>query len=242
MKLDDGRDRPLSQHSNIVWVRVRPESRALPPLDVELSGWVVRHRRPSHWNVHGVFDGAEYHLKWFLHAESSRRTSPAEREYQSAERVNALDIPSVVPLGWGRHPHGTFFVMEGSPGVPIYDLPERPNPMALALLARDLGRFVARLHDAGLCHRDLYVDHVLIHDGSVRLIDVGRVREFRRRRWIVKDLGGLLYSAWREGIPSSSPRAFLASYLAASTRTWNRRQLLRSIQRKARGYRRRSLK
>ena len=105
-------------------------------------------------------------------------------------------------------------------------------------MARALALYVARLHDAGLCHRDLNVYHVLIHEGALRLIDVGRVRPFVRRRWIVNDLASLLDTARLEGMPASVARAFLASYLKETRRAWSRRAVLRAVELKARRYRR----
>jgi tRNA A-37 threonylcarbamoyl transferase component Bud32 len=94
------------------------------------------------------------------------------------------------------------------------------------------------MHDAGLCHRDLNVCHVLIDGDDLRVIDCGRVCRFGRRRWIVKDLASLLASARREGFPERSCRLFLARYLAVTRRSWDRRRLLRAVTRKADRYRR----
>jgi len=226
--------------SDVTWEVIAPTKEAdLPPLDLELSGWEIHHRRPSHLNAVLRRNGRRYHLKWFFHGRLWPRPSPAEKEHRNALRVSDLGIPTVVPVGWGRHPRGTFFVMEGSPGHAIYDIEPRPTISILRSIAAELGRYVARLHDARICHRDLYVDHVLIDGDSARLIDLGRARSFLRRRWILKDLGGLLFSSWREGLPQELSRAFLRSYLRASRRSWNRKRLLRSIVRKARAYERR---
>lgn len=228
----------------VVWDE-RDSRAERPPLDGELTGWNVRRRRRSHLNAIRRHEDREYHLKWFFHRPlgalgslGSFGGNAARRELESARRLHELGIPTVEPVGWGHHSRGTFFVMEGSPGAPLYALPEPPAAGDLGGLARELGRLVALLHNADLCHRDLYVDHVLIHRGTLRLIDVGRVRRFRRRRWIVKDLAGLLFSAWREGLPAALARCFLGSYLAHSARRWERRRLIARLVRKARRYQR----
>jgi len=205
-----------------------------PPLDTQLSDWSVDKRRATHLNAKRHFNAREYHLKWFFRRFFSG--NPGQREFNNARRIKGLGIPTVVAVGWGYHPLGTFFVMEGSPGVPVFHLPEFPEESVLRKMSLDLGRLVALLHNANLCHRDLYVDHVLIHDDALRLIDVERVMKFRRRRWIIKDLGGLLFSAWREKLAPSLCRAFLRSYLAHSDRCWNRKRLITAVQRKAHVY------
>lgn len=226
----------MTATDGIVWVTAAEATK--PPLDAELTGWDVRNRRSTHLNARRLHEGREYHLKWFFRRLGD--LNPARREFESAIEVSRLGIPTVVAVGWGRHPRGTFFVMEGSPGGTFYDLPRRPERRDLDRIARDLGEVVARLHDARLCHRDLYVDHVLIDGGRIRLIDLGRVKWFRRRRWIIKDLGGLLFSAWREEVPESAARRFLSSYLAHTRRPWKRRRLLARVLRKARAYWRRN--
>ena len=217
----------------VQWRVLVPEREA-PPLDADLSGWTVYHQRRSHLNAMRSVAGRVYHLKWFF--RRLFRGNPARRELENARSVEALGIPTVLPIGWGTHACGTFFVMEGSPGQPIYALAARPDSERLDQLSRELGRLIATLHNAGLCHRDLYVDHVLIDGDDVRLIDLGRVMRFRRRRWIVKDLGGLLFSAWREDLPARASRRFLASYVHHSHAEWRVRTLIQSLQRKARGY------
>src|SRR5690606_11138757 len=107
--------------SDVTWEVIAPTKEAdLPPFDLELSGWEIHHRRPSHLNAVLRRNGRRYHLKWFFHGRLWPRPSPAEKEHRNALRVSDLGIPTVVPVGWGRHPRGTFFVMEGSPGHAIY--------------------------------------------------------------------------------------------------------------------------
>ncbi len=193
-------------------------------------------KRATHWNAHARHDGKIFHLKWFLHG---RLVDPARTEFQNAYRLMAAKIPTVVAVGWGRHPRGSFCVQEGSPGFPADEWRQHGlSARDLRSMARALALYVARLHDARLCHRDLNVYHVLIHEGALRLIDVGRVRPFVRRRWIVKDLASLLDTARLECIPASVGRAFMAGYLKATRRAWSRRAALRAVELKARHYRR----
>jgi hypothetical protein len=87
-------------------------------------------------------------------------------------------------------------------------------------LVEPLATLVARLHERGYIHRDLYLSHVF-HDAqsgaerSLRLIDLQRVARprTRRRRWIVKDLASLNYSAPAPLIHRTDRLRWLTHYL-----------------------------
>ena len=70
----------------------------------------------------------------------------------------------------------------------------------LAAFNEALGDLVARLHSAGLVHRDLYASHIFLDETTdgprLYLIDLARVFRPRARkfRWQVKDLAQLKYS------------------------------------------------
>jgi tRNA A-37 threonylcarbamoyl transferase component Bud32 len=216
----------------------------VPPLPGEDHAWSVQRARPSHLNALTQWQGQTYFLKWFFHRPLRR---PARVEWENAERLRQLNIPSVLAVGWGEHPAGSFVVLEKSPGIQANHWWQRTACLKSGLdLCDVLARHAATLHDAGLCHRDLNVYHVLIDKQSgLRLIDVGRVMEIGRlrpRRWLVKDLASLTDSARREGFPDALLRRFLRQYLETSTRRWSRRGLLRRVNRKSERYRRHNLK
>jgi tRNA A-37 threonylcarbamoyl transferase component Bud32 len=209
---------------------------APPPIDASLEGWTVEKSRPSHRNARRTAGGRTLHLKWFFHGPFA---APARREWRSALALEALGIAAAVPVGWGVHPRGSFIVFEGSPGFPGDAWRENGvTGERLDRLTAALAAMVASLHDAGLCHRDLNVYHVLVHGDELRLIDLGRVTKFVRRRWIVKDLASLLASALREGFPPRPARLFLRRYLASTRRPWSRRRLIRAVTAKAERVRR----
>lgn len=73
-------------------------------------------------------------------------------------------------------------------------------------LIRRLAQIAKRMHDAGVNHRDFYLCHFLIKqadfdaynfDTPLYLIDLHRAQLRKKvpRRWLVKDLGGLYFSA-----------------------------------------------
>ena len=96
---------------------------------------------------------------------------------------------------------------------------QRPTRVPRRLL-ETLARFVARLHERGFVHRDLYLSHVFIdesdpRDPVFRLIDLQRVfrPRWRRTRWIVKDLAALNYSTPRSVASSADRLRWLQVYL-----------------------------
>ena len=116
------------------------------------------------------------------------------------------------------------------------------------------------MHAAGLHHQDFYLTHLMVPldaicatplpaadrspapDGlRIQVLDLGRVRWQRRlsRRWIVKDLAQLDYSA--PHFAASERMRFLAAYLGRRVETADR-ALIRRILRKSRAIARHSKK
>ena len=90
-------------------------------------------------------------------------------------------------------------------------------------LIEPLAELVGRLHERGYIHRDLYFSHVFFDPGCppdqcLRLIDLQRVIRPRglRRRWIVKDLASLNFSAPSPLITRADRVRWLTRYLGAS--------------------------
>ena len=82
----------------------------------------------------------------------------------------------------------------------------KPPLAAKRLLIRRLGEIARRMHQAGVNHRDFYLCHFLLKQADFEagnfsaplyLIDLHRaqVRNKVPKRWLVKDLGGLYFSA-----------------------------------------------
>jgi heptose I phosphotransferase len=106
----------------------------------------------------------------------------------------------------------------------------------LKRLVGDIARIVRRLHAAGYNHRDLYCCHFFVKDMAparreIRLIDLQRVQRRRwfRRRWIVKDLAQLAWSAPSCCIKRTHKMAFIREYLGAAKLRPADKRLIRAV-------------
>jgi heptose I phosphotransferase len=103
-------------------------------------------------------------------------------------------------------------------------------------LIRGVAELARKFHAAGYNHRDLYCCHFFIREDEpgrfdIRLIDLQRVqhRLRRRRRWIVKDLAQLAYSAPRDRIKCTHKMAFIRRYLGVSKLRACDKRLIRRV-------------
>lgn len=167
-------------------------------------------------------------------------TTSAEVEVRGHQFLIDWNIPTAELIGWGQLADGrSFVIFNDLAGYrPADKLIERGA--AFESLLEPTADLAAKLHDAGLHHRDLYLCHFMARaDGGVpdiKLIDAARVRplpRFLSRRWIVKDLAQFWYSTLRLPISDEQRSRWLARY--AHQRGLGRPTALRSsIERKSR--------
>ena len=141
-------------------------------------------------------DGGRFHIK---------RNKPGHRgvdqEVHGIKLLESAGIKSVPIAGYGMlHDGRGFFISEDLAG---FEDSEKlvEGGYSFEKLLEPTARLAARLHDAGLHHRDLYLCHFYarVEDDAVdlRLMDAGRVRKLpwlTKRRWIVKDVAQFVYS------------------------------------------------
>lgn len=100
-------------------------------------------------------------------------------------------------------------------------------------IAARVAEIARRMHAAGFHHQDFYLNHLLLCDDDsgpdVRVIDLGRVRRQQplARRWIIKDLAQLDFSA--RDIPCRERLRFLRLYLGRPFTPADRRLIRRII-------------
>jgi len=156
------------------------------------------------------------------------RQSHGEHEYQTALQLAAAGIntPTIVAYGteWGRIFEKTSFVLTAE--IPSAEALERQLPACFRSVPtppklRDRRQFIAELahfirtfHDTGFCHRDLYLAHVFYDDlGRFHLIDLARAfKPVRRRRFQIKDIAQLHYSAPAQFVTITDRLRFYRNY------------------------------
>ncbi len=162
----------------------------------------------------------------------------AEPEWRAIEALNAAGV--VTPSCAGKGLRGTapanlesFIVMHALEGmISLEDLAKdwrgsrgRTRVRLKRALIQQLAHIARVMHGAGLNHRDFYLCHFLTRDRDwsqwtptdaveLTLIDLHRVqrRDAVPERWLVKDLGGLLFSALDAGLTRRDVLRFVAAY------------------------------
>jgi heptose I phosphotransferase len=190
--------------------------------------------------------------------------SMAEAEARAIFRVAALGVPTMRRLAVGEEltrggrAERSCLLTEEVPGVEADGYIERTfatdrSREAVAAkrrLIRSLARTARRFHADHLTHRDFYLCHFLVRpqpggDPALHLIDLQRVLHHRNgmgRRWLIKDLGSLLFSSWPgPGTRINSPvlsrtdaLRFAHEYFQTRRLTPDQKSLVRDVVAKAR--------
>lgn len=167
----------------------------------------------------------------------------ARNEWNAILKFHEARIPTMTPAALGECGGRSLLLTAAIQGCrklsQVMDGTRRIDAEHDVQAARPIVRSIARaartMHSHGLHHQDFYLGHLMIpEDGPpepLYVIDLGRVRQSRHlsRRWIVKDLAQLNYSA-RHASRSERLR-FLEEYLGRPV-TAADRPLLQSIARK----------
>jgi tRNA A-37 threonylcarbamoyl transferase component Bud32 len=183
---------------------------------------------------------------WLSH---HRRKSFARMEYETAERLAAagIDTPRTVACGeqWRAvFEHRSFLMMEEVKDSRSLEsqLPacfEGPLTPERRLARRDfigrLASFIRRFHETGYRHRDLYLAHIFCsRKGEFCLIDLARAsRPILRRRFQVKDIAQLHYSAPAESFTRADRLRFYLAYVDRRRLLPQDKAFIRKIVRKA---------
>ncbi len=124
-------------------------------------------------------------------------------------------------------------------------------------LAREMARLVRLLHDRCWFHKDLYLCHFYLPEedtrrsaplrslsGRLHVIDLHRLHRhpWTRFHWLVKDLGGLLYSSDVCGVTPRDRLRFWRFYCSGESRSWGKGFAARCIRLKGWNYGRHNAK
>jgi heptose I phosphotransferase len=185
----------------------------------------------------------------------------ARNEWLAIQRLEQLGVATMTLVGYGERGSNpatkqSFVITEAlEETASLEDFcgaweQDPPVTRAGIRLKRELIRRIAGvsrlMHSNGINHRDYYICHFLLDvsadvltvpPSSIRLslIDLHRVqlRRHTPERWIVKDIGGLYFSAMRIGLTRRDIYRFMIEYrgkslratLAEDARFWSRCRL-----------------
>lgn len=159
----------------------------------------------------------------------------AENEWKAIRKVKSLGLATMTSVayeskGWNPARRQSLIVTEDlSDTVSLEDYCRNwdtsPPPFALKRkLLNELASISRTLHRGGVCHRDFYLCHFLMPknclDGTSKqafelyIIDLHRalIKNPLARRWIVKDISGLFYSATDIGLTQRDYFRFIKIY------------------------------
>ncbi|MEA2710116.1 MAG: lipopolysaccharide core heptose(I) kinase [Phycisphaerales bacterium] len=139
------------------------------------------------------------HIKRYL-----IESTGAADEVKAIELLRDAGVPTVPLVGWGKLVDGRSFVI--TEDLAGYRDAEKMIAAGTPFetLLQPTADLAAKLHAAGLHHRDLYLCHFFANVGGgvgavdVKLIDAARVARMNhfltRWRWVIKDLAQFWYS------------------------------------------------
>lgn len=180
----------------------------------------------------------------------------AGNEFRAINRLHELNIYTMTLAGYGRRGYNparleSFVITEALPhSISLEDycrdwLARPPDPILKRRLIDRIARIAKMFHEKGLNHRDFYLCHFMLRlpadsrkDFQIYLIDLHRVQIRRKtpKRWVVKDIAGLYFSAFDVGLSSRDLLRFLKSYRGKPLRSVlsTEHSFWRQVDRKAR--------
>lgn len=195
----------------------------------------VEERRTSHFLLGGksYFIKAHFGVGWkeiFKNLLSLRLpVLGARNEVRAVKRLQNLGLAtlSLAAYGWtGWNParQRSFVVTDDLVNtITLEDYcrdwgTHAPNPAHKWRLIQRVAEISRRMHSNGVNHRDFYLCHFLfnaeVDESPLYLIDLHRVqlRSHTPRRWVVKDVGGLYFSAMEIGLTRRDLYRFMRAY------------------------------
>ena len=109
------------------------------------------------------------------------------------------------------------------------DISLEKSPAFKQALLQKMAQLAAKLHGAGLCHRDFYLCHFMLKKAelaqgnlNVYLIDLHRMLQGQpcNGSAVMKDIAGLFFSAKQVGLSAADLAQFKQYYLPQNTQFW----------------------
>ena len=166
----------------------------------------------------------------------------ASNEWRAIQKLHQLGLHTMTAAGYGHRGFNpakqlSFLITdELTDTLSLEDLcakwPRQPCGFALKqALITQLAEIARTLHQNGVNHRDFYLCHFLAdvsmgkenltaENLSLYVVDLHRaqVRKKTPARWIIKDLGGLYFSALEIGLTSRDVLRFMKTYSRKNSR------------------------
>lgn len=145
----------------------------------------------------------------------------ARNEWNALLHFHAAGLPTMIPVALGESGSNSFLItaaLENCVKLSEVNCDEVGAKSGFKQqLIRDVALLAKRMHAAGLNHQDFYLGHLMLSQADPRtiyIIDLGRVQKHvsLSRRWIVKDLAQLNYSATAV-LDDAGREYFLQEYL-----------------------------
>lgn len=229
-----------------------------------ISGTVAR-AMPGRTTLRIVLDGQHYYRKWhsgvgwreIIKNLLALRLPVigASNEWYALNKLAALNIPSLTPLAYGKRGYNparqeSFIVTAELANMIKLEALFKQNALSFThkrLVIAEVARMARAMHTAGINHRDFYLCHFLLDPSSLTantkqaprivLVDLHRaqLRAKVPRRWQIKDLGGLYFSALDMNFSRRDVWYFLRVYFAQNLTDLMATQgeLLRAIEARA---------
>lgn len=163
----------------------------------------------------------------------------AGNEWRAIHRLRELGVETMTPVAYGRKGWNPAAIdslliteeLQGCVSLERYCegwLSNPPSPVSKRILIGRLAQIARTMHTNGVNHRDFYLCHFLLQqpwDGTetnlhLHVIDLHRVqvRSSTPRRWVVKDIGSLWFSAMLLGLTTRDLFRFMRDYRGMSLR------------------------
>ena len=174
----------------------------------------------------------------------------ARNEWNAILNFHEVNLPTMTPVAMGESGEYSFLITEALEGCTKLSELQGDEPSTKARdsksrirLIHQIAQITRTMHQAGMHHQDYYLGHLMQSNNDpdrIYVIDLGRVQKHKNlnRRWIVKDLAQLNFSA--KASPSER-LMFLRDYLGRTLLRTDR-ALIRQIQSKTAAINRHSTK
>ena len=152
----------------------------------------------------------------------------ARNEWLALRALKTADVPSMTPVlfcerGFNPAKRRSAILTEALDFKITLEDFETKDPILKKALIIEVAKISKKMHGAGVNHRDFYLCHFLLNAPRaekpkfkpiLHLIDLHRaqVRKSVPRRWLVKDLGGLLFSALEKNLTKRDLLRFIREY------------------------------